>query len=504
MELKDRYKLLRSMFDAPDGEHFGVTIQRVLDSPERNQYLDKYVEAFPDLSKDYLRSCWQFWFSDREEKKQDYTPEPLANLCAHMLTMFEGNTIYDCCAGSGALTIAVWNQRKEIKVACQELDEEVIPLLLFNLSVRNIEGVVQNGDVITGQVFQSWELVKGERYSSVTQQMFPGDITADLAISNPPYNIRVDGKKQNFAFAARCMDIAKRSIVLLPGGTMTSKDEAQEREKFCKNQWVQSVVLLPENLFESTGIPVTMYVLDRRPKDCAYLVDASTYGTKYIREQRGEGSKSHTERIYKKEMVRFTDEQIAAIQQMTEREVGGSTCVAYSQMSEKGWSFSRGQYLVIDIDASHTVHRSYTDIIADINKVNRMRNTIKVTVNKVWAEELGLIGLLELSGNDKDLTLEINRQLSSLGIKEQVIVPDWLAQTNSKELKIVQVDKEILSPVFVSFIPLWYQHLRTMNDFETILLRELRDALLEPLLTGRIGFVEQSKQDGNEGGGQNL
>ena len=113
----------------------------------------------------------------------------------------------------------------------------------------------------------------------------------------------------------------------------------------------------------------------------------------------------------------------------------------------------------------------------------------------MWAEELGLCGLLDLAGKDKEFTQEINKQLSFLGIKEQVIVPDWLAQTNSKELKIVQMDKEILSPVFVSFIPLWHQHLRTMNEFENVLLAELRDALLEPLMTGRIGFTEQSKQD---------
>ena len=56
---------------------------------------------------------------------------------------------------------------------------------------------------------------------------------------------------------------------------------------------------------------------------------------------------------------------------------------------------------------------------------------------------------------------------------------------------MVQVDKEILSPVFESFIPLWYQHLRTMNNLENMLMAELRDALLEPLMTGRIGFVEE-------------
>ena len=80
MELKDKYKLLLQMFDAKEGEHFSDTIDRVMQAKNRDEYFDKYIEVFPDLSKDELRSCWQFWFADRSEKMQDYTPEPLADL----------------------------------------------------------------------------------------------------------------------------------------------------------------------------------------------------------------------------------------------------------------------------------------------------------------------------------------------------------------------------------------------------------------------------------------
>ena len=106
MELKSKYKALLRLFDATAEETFSDCIRRVLNSPSRNSYFDKYIETFPDLSKDELRSCWQFWFADRDEKKQDYTPEPLADLCAHVLTMADGKTLYDCCAGTGALTIS--------------------------------------------------------------------------------------------------------------------------------------------------------------------------------------------------------------------------------------------------------------------------------------------------------------------------------------------------------------------------------------------------------------
>ena len=491
MELKDKYKLLLQMFDAKDGEDLSEIIDRVMNAKNRDEYFDKYIEVFPDLAKDELRSCWQFWFADREEKKQYYTPEPLADLCAYLLLMFEGKSLYDCCAGSGALTISTWSKRKGLTVQCEELDEKVIPLLLFNLAVRNISGEVINGNVLTGICNRAWTLTSGVKYSSIQAQMFPNEIKADLAISNPPYNIRQGGKNMNFEFVRKCINASNRAVILLPRGTQTSKDEEAHRAWLCDKQYLQSVIMIPSGMFESTGIPVSIYVLDKRPKDCCYLVDASSTGEKYIREQRGEGDRSHTERIYKKEMVRFNEHQIAAIQQMTEREAGLSTRVMYKDMQEKKYSFQRGHYLEVEIDSEHSTHRTFTDIINDINRIARLRNTMRVTVNKVWAKQLSVDVLLQLHKENEEVTKNITDQLHSLGIKAELIMPDYLSETANKELKIVQADKEILSPVLQSFIPFWAQHIRTMNDIETMLLQELRDALIEPLMTGRIQFQEK-------------
>ena len=309
----------------------------------------------------------------------------------------------------------------------------------------------------------------------------------------------------NFDFIQKCTALSDRAVILLPGGTKTGKEELPRRRELCEQRLLQAVIDLPGNMFESTGIPVTLYVLDKRDKDKAYLIDATKLGEEYIREQRGEGSKSHTERIYKKRMVRFNEQQIAAIQEMTEREAGVSLAVTYEQMEAKDYSFGRGPYLQIDIDESHTVHRAFNDIIKDINRINRIRNTMKLTINQVWAKDLGFDELLAMSEQDKELSKSINEQLGSLGIQEALEQPDYIAKTNSKELKLVQVDKEFLSPVFESFLPLWKQHIRTMNDMETLLLQELRDALIEPLMTGRIGFVdgqEQPKEEEAESVGQ--
>lgn len=493
MELKDKYKLLLEIFESKESESFSETIMRVLLSSNRNAYFDKYKELFPNLKEDELRSCWQFWHADRETKKQDYTSTPLATLCAKLLVNEGGHVLYDCCSGSGTLTVAVWAQNQEIIVVCEELDSEVIPLLLFNLAVRNIQGEVRNGDALTGETKKAWLLKSGQSYSTVEEMLFVPDypVKADIAISNPPFNIRIGGKKQNFMFCERCLQVAEKAVVILPAGTSTSGDECDFRKSLIDRHKIIACIQMPSGLFESTDVVTAVYVLGENQLNGAVsLVDASKAGGTYIREQRGEGSKSHTQRIYKKEMATFSEVQMDAICEMTKCDTEVSKIVSVEELAEKKYSLQFGNYKTISPDDTHTMHRDFNDIIKDINNLNRIRNTLKVTVNKVWAEQLGLKVIIDLNNESKEVTGKINESLSQLGIKEKIGIPDYITQTNSKELKIVQMDKEMLSPVFESFIMFWRQHIITMNNMENLYLAELREALLEPLMTGRISFEQ--------------
>ena len=71
------------------------------------------------------------------------------------------------CAGSGALTIQKWNQNKNITFNLYELDSDVIPFLLFNLAVRNIDAKVYNMDVLSGEVFAVYKCTPGQKYGTV-------------------------------------------------------------------------------------------------------------------------------------------------------------------------------------------------------------------------------------------------------------------------------------------------------------------------------------------------
>lgn len=119
-----------------------------------------------DLNKDYLQGVWQYYQADREVKKQDFTPQTLALLMGRL--MGDEDDVIDLCAGSGALTIQTWRHYPNRHFTCYELDEKVIPYLLFNLAIRNISARVIVGDALQNTKSAEYCVTPSDRFSEVT------------------------------------------------------------------------------------------------------------------------------------------------------------------------------------------------------------------------------------------------------------------------------------------------------------------------------------------------
>ena len=125
------------------------------------------AQVSEDLSEDFMQKIFQYYLADRKEKMQDYTPLNLARFVG-MLVGDEENVI-DMCAGSGALTIQKWNLNHDKKFLLYEFDEKVIPILLFNMAIRNIECIVCHADALKMEVFKSWKVEKGEKFGIIKE-----------------------------------------------------------------------------------------------------------------------------------------------------------------------------------------------------------------------------------------------------------------------------------------------------------------------------------------------
>lgn len=504
MELKELTSKICDLFGCVSVDTLPDKIMLTLLSQSPTIYFDKYKELCPDLSVDWLQRVYQFYHADREEKKQDYTPVALAKLVSFLSYTPNEKVVYDCCAGSGALTIQKWSANPELKFVCEELDEKVLPILLFNLCIRNIEATVINKNILTGEIICSYKTHKGFIYACVQRSMFPETelMKADVSISNPPFNLKVSVSETiikdlpqkytcNFAFVAHCLQRSDRCALILPRGVLTSKEEKECRKFLIEKGWLQAAISLPEKMFESTSVATCILVLDKRKtsKD-VMLINAEEMKSVELREQRGESDASHYNRIYKKEFNTFSDEQIAAICELTIKEQGSfSKRISQEELEQHGYNLTIGPYLPIEFEG--TVHRDFNAIISDINRIIRERNVIKVTVNKVWAERLGLVEVIRDCEASNEVVKAMNESFVSFKnyeVKENIIENRYIQSSNSKVFVIENTDKEILSSIMPFFMNMYKQHIYYLNNEENRLLAELRDSMLPLLMNGELTF----------------
>ena len=161
MELLELVEHVRDMFEAGNKEELKDKIYISVCENEVDKYA-KFKELVNDLSVDWMQMIFQYYYADRKELMQDYTPKSLGELIGQLVG--EPEEIIDMCAGSGALTIQKWASGFTGKFILYEFDENVIPFLLFNMIVRNIKCDVHHSDVLSGEVFKSYHIEQGEKF----------------------------------------------------------------------------------------------------------------------------------------------------------------------------------------------------------------------------------------------------------------------------------------------------------------------------------------------------
>lgn len=222
------------------GEIGNVLLKVVLNNDVK--FFDKY-NSIIDNSKDWLQALWQYYEADRTEKKQDYTPKSLCKLVAEFAE--KSDTVYDCCGGSGALTKACIETHGTKNIIVEELDENVIPFLLFNLCLHNVNGYVINGNVLTKETNKIYKLTSNDKYSECEETTDKIEIKADVSISNPPYNIKWEPplplendlrfpvvppkSNANYAFVLNCLARTEKAVLILPCSVLDGRLERVQR-----------------------------------------------------------------------------------------------------------------------------------------------------------------------------------------------------------------------------------------------------------------------------------
>ena len=457
-----------------------------------------------DGTKDWLQALWQYYEADRTEKKQDYTPKSLCRLVAALA----GNcgSVYDCCGGSGALTIEMLKTGNVDNVFVEELDERVIPFLLFNLCLQNASGYVVNGDVLSREQFKCYRLTKGEKYSTCEVVDHAETTACDVSISNPPYNISwnapspmeamLDGRfpvlppasNANYAFVLNCLSRAKeKAVLILPNGIMSKRTEYECRKYLVDNDFIETVIIMPDKMFEVTSISTCILVLNKNKKNKGEIcfVDSRKNCIVEEREQNGQfGGASHTNRTYKKAYNVLSAENMQKIFDVIENRGNRSEFSAIKKnedVAENEYMLMPSRY--IEFCDREQPHRNFQEIADNINYISRMQNACKLVVNETIAKSLGLD--METFKQGKKQSEEMRSQMQSLGI--DIEVEDYIQFTKNKNEFVFKCnDKEMLPDIFLQFFAVWKNQIALLNRMQNQYLAELRDALLPDLMSGKI------------------
>jgi len=164
MELKELTEKTCELFGIESPDQLKDVL---IKSCQNEEILAAFVDLVGgDLSQDWLQKVYQYYLSDRAQKKQDFTPACLASFMGKLAG--DSEEIADLCAGSGALIIQKWTQNPDASFEAIELDENVIPFLIFNMTVRNICCRVIKMDAIGSDKKEKlWYIQKGERFGKI-------------------------------------------------------------------------------------------------------------------------------------------------------------------------------------------------------------------------------------------------------------------------------------------------------------------------------------------------
>ncbi len=229
------------------------------------------------LGRVYEYFLGQFASSEGKGGGEFYTPTSVVKTLVEMIEPYKGR-IYDPACGSGGMFIQSEKFIEEhagrigdLSIYGQELNATTWKLCKMNLAIRGLDGNI------------------GPNQADTFHDDLHKTLKADYVLANPPFNISDWGGNKltedvrwkygvppegnaNYAWLEHIIyHLAPNGVagVVLANGALSSNtsNEGVIRKNLVDAKLVDAIVALPDKLFYSTGIPVSLWILNRNKKD---------------------------------------------------------------------------------------------------------------------------------------------------------------------------------------------------------------------------------------------
>lgn len=231
-----------------------------------------------------------------------YTPREVSILISRIVEPKPGQEIYDPCCGSGGLLIKTYLRFKEnfkdntnikpISLFGQEISHTTYALAKMNSFIHDMEANVVLGDTMNKPAFINSDGSLKEFDLVIANPMWNQDFSQDI-YERDPYN------RFNFGFPPSSSadwgwiqhmfnslkDNGRMAVVLDTGSltrgssSITKNRERYIRKQFIEADFIESIVLLPENMFYNTNAPGIILIINKKKKnkDKILFIDASNF-----------------------------------------------------------------------------------------------------------------------------------------------------------------------------------------------------------------------------------
>lgn len=235
--------------------------------------------------KDLIGHVYEYFLKEfavnaTKEEGEFYTPHDAVQLIATLIEPFDG-TLYDPCCGSGGMFIQSADLVKEkkgdisrINIYGQEKEPATYRLAKMNLALRGLSHHLGE-----------------EADSTFTHDLHKG-IYFDYIMANPPFNLKgwydpnlkndarwtdyvtPPESNANYAWILHMLSHlrANKGVAgfLLANGALGDSDTVEIRKRLIQNDKVEAIIILPRELFITTDISVTLWILNQNKKGGSY------------------------------------------------------------------------------------------------------------------------------------------------------------------------------------------------------------------------------------------
>ena len=206
-----------------------------------------------------------------------YTPTSVVKTLVDMIEPYQGR-VYDPCCGSGGMFVQSekfvedhQGKIENLSIYGQEMNSTTWKLCKMNLAIRGLDANL------------------GPHHDDTFHHDLHKTLKADYILANPPFNISDWGGNQltddvrwkfgippvgnaNYAWLQHMVyHLAPNGSagIVLANGSLSSNtsNEGEIRKNLLEGDMVDAIVALPDKLFYSTGIPVSLWILNRNKKN---------------------------------------------------------------------------------------------------------------------------------------------------------------------------------------------------------------------------------------------